>query len=104
MNPVTCAATRWDEFSDAPNLHRWSITSFNDPLSCNTIYHFLDNDKGCEELYLLSFMDLANFLQGCAPHDVAHHMFHLTRLLVIARYLETNLQSMFDAQTSRSRN
>jgi hypothetical protein len=49
-------------------------------------------------------MDLANFLQGCAPHDVAHHMFHLTRLLVIARYLETNLQSMFDAQTSRSRN
>jgi hypothetical protein len=78
-------------------LHRWSITSFNGPLSRHAIYHFLDNDKGGEELYLLSFRDLANFLRGCAPHDVAHHMFHLTRLLVITRYWEANLQSLFDA-------
>ena len=102
-NSVTCAATPWEDFNDAPNLHRWSITSFNGPLSRHVIYHFLDNDKGGEELYLLSFTDLANFLRGCAPHDVAHHMFHLTRLLVIARYLETNLQSLFDAHRADQR-
>ena len=45
---------------------------------------------------LLSYRDLANFLNGCAPHDIAHHLFHLTRLLVTARYLEDRLQSLFD--------
>ena len=44
---------------------------------------------------LLSYRDLANFLNGCAPHDIAHHNFHLTRL-VTARYLEDRLQSLFD--------
>ena len=36
------------------------------------------------------------FLNRCAPHDIAHHIFHLTRLLVTARYLEDRLQSLFD--------
>ena len=45
---------------------------------------------------LLSYLDLANFLNGCAPHDIAHHIFHLTRLLVAVRYLEDRLQSLFD--------
>ena len=42
---------------------------------------------------LLSYRDLANFLNGCAPHDIAHHIFHLTRLLVTARYQKDRLQS-----------
>ena len=45
---------------------------------------------------LLSYQNLANFLNGCAPHDIAHHIFHLMRLLVTARYLEDHLQSLFD--------
>ena len=45
---------------------------------------------------LLSYRDLANFLNGCATHDIAHHIFHLTRLFMTARYLEDRLQSLFD--------
>ena len=61
------------------------------PLPPHVIYYFLDND-----LMLLSYRDLVNFLNRCAPHDIVHKIFHLTRLLVTARYIEDRLQSLLD--------
>ena len=73
----------------------WCTTSFRGPLPPHVIYYFLDNESGGDNLTLLSYRDLANFLNGCTPHDI-HHIFHLMRLLVTARNLEDRLQSLFD--------
>lgn len=51
----------WDLVTAAAILKRLPLAAFLPPLSYHTTYHFLDNEKGGEELYILSFKDLANF-------------------------------------------
>jgi hypothetical protein len=49
------------------------------------IYHFLDNDKGGEELYLLSFTDLANVPPDSPPgHRKIHRNY--CRLRFVSKY------------------
>ena len=93
---TTETALPWTSLPTEKEKLAWVTTSFRGPFPPHVIYYFLDNESGGDNLMLLSYRDLANFLNGCAPHDIAHHIFHLTRLLVTARYLEDRLQSLFE--------
>ena len=95
-DPTTETVLPWTSLPTETDKLAWVTTSFRGPLLPHVIYYFLDNESGGDSLMLLSYGDLANFLNGCAPHNIAHHIFHLTRLLVTARYLEDRIQSLFD--------
>ena len=95
-DPTTATALLWISLPTDKEKLAWVSTSFRGPFPPHVIYYFLGNESGGGNLMLLSYRDLANFLNGCTPHDIVHHIFHRTRLLVTARYLEDRLQSLFD--------
>ena len=96
LRRATETALAWTSLPTEKEKLAWVTTFFRGPFPPHVIYYFLDNESGGDNLMLLSYRDLANFLNECTPHDIAHHIFHLTRLLVTARYLEDRLQSLFD--------
>jgi hypothetical protein len=80
-DPTTETAIPWTSLPTETDKLAWVTTSFRGPLPPHVIYYFLDNESAGDCLMLLSYRDLANFLNGCAHQDIAHHMFQLWRLL-----------------------